>query len=205
MIVIGLTGGSGAGKTTVMGAWTGLGAYGIDADEVYHRLLRTDTALENAIRRAFPAAFLHGRLDRKALGRIVFADADRRRALEAITHGAVIREIERLLAAARRGGYRAAAVDAVALLDGPLAARCAAVVCVLAPLEARLTRIVARDGVDLSYARARASAGRRDEDYRAHCDFVLENGADPAALTRAAEVLYRRIIEKFCEKRSEHV
>ncbi|MDR1158440.1 MAG: dephospho-CoA kinase [Oscillospiraceae bacterium] len=193
MIVIGLTGGSGTGKTTVMGVWAGLGAYCIDADEVYHRLLQTDTALEEAIRRAFPAAFSGDRLDRKALGRIVFADVDRRRILETLTHGAVIREIERLLAAARRGGHRVAAVDAVALLDGPLAARCAALVCVLAPLEARLARIVARDGVDVAYARARAAAGRRDEDYRVRCDFVLENNADPAALARAAEVLYRQL------------
>lgn len=197
MIVIGLTGGSGTGKSTVMAVWAGLGAYCIDADEVYHRLLRTDAALVEAIRCAFPAAFFDGRLDRKALGRLVFADAARRRALEALTHGAVIREIEDLLAAARRGGYRAAAVDAVALLDGSLAARCAAVVCVLAPFEARLARIVARDGVDASYARARVAAGRRDEDYRARCDFVLENNADPDALVRAAETLYHQILENY--------
>lgn len=194
MIVIGLTGGSGVGKTTVMGVWAGLGAYCVDADRVYHRLLETDKTLQDALRGAFPDAFVSGSLDRKALGRLVFADPEKRAALERLTHGAVIREIEQLLGEACRARHTAAAVDALYLPDSPLRARCAALVGVVAPYEARLSRIMTRDNVKWDYAAARIAAQRDDAYFRAVCDYILENDAGAETLARRAAALYNTIV-----------
>ena len=92
MFVIGITGGTGAGKTTALDAIRALGGEVLDCDAIYHRLLREDENLLGEIDSAFPGAVTEGVLDRKKLGTLVFGDPDKLEKLNAITHGYVYRE-----------------------------------------------------------------------------------------------------------------
>ena len=177
--VIGLTGPSGAGKTTALSLLRKRGALVLDCDAVYHELLHSDTALPDAIGEAFPGTVKDGVLDRKALGAIVFSDAEKLEALNGITHRFIAREIERRLRAFAMEGGRLAALDAVELVSSGLAERCDLTIGVLADEQTRVQRIMARDGVSREAALLRVKAQKPDSYYRKHCDRVIENNGDP--------------------------
>ena len=197
MTTLGLTGGSGAGKSTVLRVWADRGAYTIDADATYHRLLREDAALLDTLRAHFPEAFTSGALDRKALGRTIYTSKERQRELERLTHGAVIAAVERELEAARLGGYKAAAAEALYLLETPLRETFQAVVGVVAPYEARIERLILRDGLSREYAASRLAAQPDDAYYRSRCDMILENNAGPEELIRQAERAYQCVMRNY--------
>ena len=133
MKVLGITGGTGCGKTTLLHAAGRLGAYCIDCDELYHSLLESDVSLRAALRERFPSAFSGGHFDRKALGRLVFHDPQLLRALNTLTHSHVCAAVDRLLTQARESGYTLAAIDAIALFESGLDRRCDLTVAVTAP------------------------------------------------------------------------
>lgn len=200
MKVIGITGPTGAGKTTALNALRALGAEVIDADAVYHELLRENGEMKAALVSAFGLGILDGdgQVDRKALAGAVYPD--RLDELNSITHPFVVAEIDRRIAAARRAGRPAAAIDAIALMESGLGERCDVVVSVLAPLEVRIGRIMVRDGIDEGYARRRALAQKGEDFFRSHSDYVLENGEGdtPEAFGARAEALFRELLkEKF--------
>ncbi len=175
MFVIGITGGTGTGKTTALETVRELGGEIIDCDEVYHGLLASDKALLAAIEAAFPGTVEDGVLLRKKLGQIVFGDEGKLLKLNGITHGFVKKEVERLLAEARRAGKTLAAVDAIALIEGGLGALCQATVAVCAPEETRVRRLMAREGVTEEYARLRIRAQKSEDWFRQHCTVTLVN------------------------------
>ena len=198
MTVIGITGPTGAGKTTALNALRALGAEVLDADEVYHRLLRENEALKGALAAAFGGDILdeRGQVDRKALAGKVYQD--RLEELNDITHPFVVEEVCHRIEAARKAGKLGAAVDAIALIESGLGEKCDVVVSVVAPLEERIRRIMARDGIDEAYARRRALAQKGEDFFRSHSDYVLENGAgeSPEAFERAARALFETWLEK---------
>ena len=175
-MIIGITGGTGCGKTTLLNLIADMGGLIIDCDAVYHRLLRTDTQMLAAIDSAFPGTVTDGELDRKALGRIVFADPEALLKLNAITHSAVKTEVLRLLSQAPE----LAAIDAIGLFEGGLAERCDVTVAVTAPEETRVRRLMARDGISEEYARARIAAQKSNAEFAACCSHVLENNGAQA-------------------------
>ena len=185
MTVIGLTGPSGAGKTTALREIEALGGLVLDCDAVYHELLETDGALLRELDAAFPGAVSGGRLDRKALGAQVFSDPAALGRLNALTHRFVSAEVERRLHAWAMAGGRLAAVDAIALVESGLAARCTATVAVLAPRETRIERIMARDGIDRQAAERRVDAQRDDAFFTQHCTYTAVNDGDSAAFARS--------------------
>ena len=144
MKIIGITGGSGSGKTTLLRAVEKRGGLCIDCDALYHRLLQTDAGLLRALAERFPAAFLGGGLNCKALGELVFSDSVALQELNRITHQAVCREVERLLASS---DAELAAIDAIALFESGLCSLCDLTVAVTAPEEVRIERLVGRDGI----------------------------------------------------------
>lgn len=176
MKVIGITGPTGAGKTTALQALRELGAEVIDADRVYHGLLAESREMKDALVSTFGPDILDGtgQVDRRALARAVYPD--RLPELNGITHPFVVAEVECRITRAEEKGYPGVAIDAIALVESGLALRCDAVVAVLAPKEERLRRIMARDGIDEDYARRRVEAQQSDDFYRTHADYVLENG-----------------------------
>lgn len=196
MTVIGITGPSGAGKTTVLNVLEELGAAVIDCDALYHKLLREDTTLLESIRARFgPAVFDgEGKLDRKALGNVVFHDPAALAELNRLTHGAVLAALDKLLAQAEREGRKAAAIDAIALIESGAAEKCAVTVAVTAPAEARVQRLMAREGVSEAYARARIAAQKPDRFYEENCDFVVRNGGKPEECRARARALFEKII-----------
>lgn len=196
MTVIGITGPSGAGKTTVLGVLEELGAAVIDCDALYHKLLREDAALLEGIRARFgPAVFDGaGNLDRKALGSVVFHDPTALADLNKLTHAAILAALDQLLAQAETEGRPAAAIDAIALIESGAAARCAVTVAVTAPAEVRVRRLMAREGVGEDYARARIAAQKPDRFYEEHCDYVLRNDGAPEDCRNRARNLFNTIL-----------
>ena len=194
LTVIGLTGGSGVGKTTALQVLRDMGALPVDADGVYHRLLDKDAALLSELKARFPAAFEAGTLDRKALGRIVFSDPDELRDLNRITHKYVQAALRLDLEDWAMSGGETVAVDAVALIESGIWRRCDAVVGVLAPGEARIRRVVEREGVSEDYARLRLKAQRSDEFYRERCDYILENNGNLETFLKKCRALFHEIL-----------
>lgn len=176
MKIIGITGPSGAGKTTVLREFEEQGAFAVDADAVYHRLLESDDAMLAAIKARFPMAIVRGEhLDRKALGRQVYDDPAALRDLEKITHPAVIRETNCLLEQAKNSGYDCAVIDAVALFQSGMDSICDTTIGVLASFDDRLARIMARDGITEEYALQRMKSQPDDEYYISRCDRIIYN------------------------------
>ena len=170
-MIIGITGGTGCGKTTLLNEIQKLGGLVLDCDAIYHELLQQDTAMLSAIENRFPGVVEDGSLNRKKLGNIVFADEAALLDLNAITHAAVKQEVLRQL----ESQPNLAAIDAIGLFEGGLAELCDATVAVTAPVEARITRLMSRDGISEDYARKRIAAQHEDSWYQTHCDHVLEN------------------------------
>ena len=173
-MIIGITGGSGCGKTTLLDHIRDAGGLVLDCDAIYHELLASDNALLSAIERRFPGTVENGILDRKKLGSIVFADKKALLDLNRITHGAVRQEVLRRLAV----GPRLAAIDAIGLFEGGLAELCDVTVAITAPDELRIQRLMERDGISEDYAKSRIAAQKPQDWFCSQCDVVLENGGD---------------------------
>ena len=176
-MIIGITGGTGCGKTTLLRMIQECGGLVLDCDAIYHTLLRTDTKLLAAIESRFPGTVKSGSLDRKALGAIVFSDENALLDLNRITHGAVKQEVLRRLAA----GPKLAAIDAIGLFEGGLAELCDVTVAITAPEADRVARLMARDSISGEYARSRIAAQHTDGWFRERCDHILENNGELSA------------------------
>ena len=170
-MIIGITGGTGCGKTTLLNLIARQGGLVLDCDAIYHQLLQTDKNLLAAIEARFPGTVEGGMLRRKKLGAIVFTDPQALLDLNRITHAAVKAEVLRRLQAAPG----LAAIDAIGLFEGGLAGLCQVTVAVTAPEESRVRRLMARDGISEDYARARIRAQHPESWFRERCSHVLEN------------------------------
>lgn len=170
-MILGITGGTGCGKTTLLKEIERRGGLVLDCDAVYHELLTRDDALLNAIEGRFPGVVENGELQRKKLGAIVFADEQALLDLNTITHGAIRAEIVRRLAQKPA----LAAIDAIALFEGGLAQLCDATVAVCAPEEDRVQRLMQRDGIPEEYARSRIRAQKSEAWFCSVCDHTLYN------------------------------
>lgn len=195
MKIIGLTGGSGTGKTTALEVLHGLGALCIDCDELYHELTRSSAELREALTARFGAVYTAGgALDRKALGRIVFADAHALADLNAITHSAVGAEVKRRLREWAMQGGTLAAIDAVALFEGGADALCTATFAVTAPSGERIRRIMEREGISEEYAKLRIGAQQPDSYYTERCTAVLVNDKSKEDFAKLCESEFRKVI-----------
>ena len=174
--IIGITGGSGCGKTTLLGCIAEKGGVVLDCDAIYHQLLLSDREMLSAIDARFPGVVENGQLQRKKLGAIVFSDEKALSDLNTITHTAVKAEVLRQMQ-----GQKLVAIDAIALFEGGLAALCQTTVAVTAPTEDRVQRLMARDGISESYARKRIEAQPSNAQFAAICDHTLENNGDICA------------------------
>ncbi len=190
MLLVGLTGGIGAGKSTVAELLTRKGAVLVDADEVARAVVEPDQPAFAALVGRFGAEVVgpDGRLDRAAVAKLAFADEQSRKDLEGITHPAINTEFTRRVLEAPP--------DAIVVLDVPLLAESQqararpyeAVIVVEAPREIRLARLEAR-GVPRADAERRMAAQASDEDRRAMATYVLDNTGAPAALERKVDEL----------------
>lgn len=193
-LIVGLTGGTGAGKTSALAALEDLGGTVLDCDAVYHQMLRTDPALREAITAAFGPVFCpNGSLDRQKLGTLVFSDHAALDRLNAIVYEYLPPELLR-----RAQGHTLVGLDAISLMESGLGRLCACTVAVLAPAEDRVRRIMARDGISEDYARLRISAQQPDVFYRERCSHILENNcATPAQFREQARIFFRSMLREI--------
>lgn len=177
MKTIGVTGPTGAGKTTVLRALESLGCVCVDCDALYHTLLDSSPALLGELTARFGRSILNsqGSLDRKALGRIVFADPAALADLNVISHRHILSRCHELARQAEQDGAKGVVFDAIALFESGLAQECDVTLAVVAPVEVRLRRIMERDDISEDYARARVAAQKSNEYYVNRCDRLVEN------------------------------
>ena len=197
MKVIGITGPTGAGKTTALNALDALGGRIVDCDAVYHDLLVHCEPMRAELRRRYGDDVFasDGMLDRKALGAIVFEDKQALDDLNKITHKYVGLAVDEVIDAARTDGIPAVAVDAIALIESGISDRCTCTVAVTAPDEIRVRRIMAREGITEEYARLRIRAQKKEDWFREHCDYVLVNDcADAEEFEAKARTLFEDIL-----------
>jgi tRNA threonylcarbamoyl adenosine modification protein (Sua5/YciO/YrdC/YwlC family)/dephospho-CoA kinase len=190
--VIGVTGGSGAGKSAVMDRLKALGAAAIRADEVYHRLLRTEEEMLSELRERFASAFTGGAFDRAAMRKTAFSDPAALSDLNRITHPYVLKEIRREMGQVfLKDSGMPAAIEAIALIGSGLDMLCTVKVAVIAPFEARAERIMLRDGLSRGDALKRLQSQKSDEYYMELCDFIVENHGTEEELTERVDYLWK--------------
>lgn len=195
MRIIGVTGGSGCGKTTFLQALEKQGAMVLDCDEVYHELLKTSKPMLDAIDARFPGVVEQGVLQIKKLGEIVFRDEKALEDLNIITHRYVTEEIQKRLREHAKHGGTTAAIDAIALIESGAGELCDLIVGVTAPREARIERLLKREGVTRSYAESRIDAQKPNEWFAEHCDRVLENNHTLQAFEQQCEKLSMEVLQ----------
>ena len=199
-IIFGLTGCTGAGKTSALKALEALGGQVIDCDALYHRMLDENDAMRNAINEKFPGVFgKDGKLDRRKLGEEVFSKKDRLAQLDEIVFRFLVPEVEKYVTALPDGLY---AIDAINLLESGLDRLCDRTVAITAPVELRVRRIMQRDQISEQYARLRVSAQKADDYYRSKCDCELTNAQDtPGEFEKDAALFFGKLIEAVREEK----
>lgn len=180
--VVGLVGGVGAGKSTIANELADRGWHVLDADKIGHALLEQNPAKRAVLARFGPEiteAGDDGRIDRKALAQVVFADPQARGALEAILHprmrATFEKAIERVI---RRHGSRGIVLDAAVLFEAGWNDLCDLVVFVDAPVGARVARVVTSRGWTGETIAAREKAQLPLKTKRSRSDFALDNSGD---------------------------
>lgn len=196
MRIVGLTGGMGAGKSTVAAMLAGRGAAVIDVDALGREVLEPGGEAYTAVVARFGPVVVagDGRIDRAALAGVVFDNPAALADLQAISHPAINRVLDRLLDGVEAGVVvldMAILVESHLGRDLPSGRGYDTVVVVEAPLEVRVARLVSARGVDEADARARVAAQASDEARRAVADHVIVNDGDLAALEVQVDALWR--------------
>ena len=197
MLVIGITGGTGGGKTTALRVLESFGALILDADAVYHELTVRSAPMREELMARFGNIYDGDRLDRRALAAVVFSDPAALADLNRITHKYVYEEMETHLRAHAMNGGTLAAIDAIGLLDSPDGSRTDLNIAITAPLEHRVARLTARDSITEEAARARIAAQHSDDWFRERCHFTLHNGGDRASFEQTCISFFTEVFEQY--------
>ncbi|MBR5236560.1 MAG: dephospho-CoA kinase [Clostridia bacterium] len=190
-IIIGLTGGTGCGKSTAAAYLKSRGAHVIDADQIARRIVLPGTPALFEIQKAFDGVVTEdGSLDRKKLGVLVFADKTARETLNKITHKYILEEIENCVNTSQSP---LVVIDAPLLLECNLDRLCNASIAVLANNEKRRERIMTRDNLSEVLAIERIGAQPDDAFYRERCRFIVENNEDAVALENKLDLVLKEL------------
>jgi dephospho-CoA kinase len=188
MKVIGLTGNIGCGKTTVAGMLSDLGAVVLDLDAVARQIRNNDAEARRRIEARF------GTIDAGSLGRVVFADPEALRDLEAILHPLVRNETRARLAELEAAGIEAACIEAIKLLESPLHDRCDSTWVVRCDPADAVRRLAATRGMSEDDARARLANQSPQEEKVAAADVVIDGSAPIEETRRQVEEAYRILL-----------
>jgi len=196
MVVIGITGGIGAGKGLATEFFRARGAAIIDADQVSRDLAKPGSDLLQRIAAAFGADVIRpdGTLDRERLGRVVFGDPQALATLNRITHPPIMAEIQRRLDELRgKGCVRVACVVAPLLIEAGGRQQVDRVLLVVADEEERVRRVMARDGIGKEQVRRRMAAQMPTDRLRRHADWVVDTTAGREAAREQLEAVWAQI------------
>jgi len=183
MIVIGLTGGIGAGKSTAAKILSKKGLPVYSADAAVHKLLGKGGAAVRQIEKLFPGAVKKGAVDRQALGKIVFSAPKKLKQLERILHPLVRKTEAVFLVKARKKGAKAAVLEIPLLFETGAEKRCDTVIVVTAPLHVRKARVLERKGMTAAKFKAITRQQMTDAEKRRRADHIVPT-ADGLAQTR---------------------
>jgi len=190
MIILGLTGSIGMGKSTTTAMFADAGAFVWNADEAVHRLYARGGDAVAAVGEAFPAVVVDGAVDRDRLAAALGRDDEAFRRLEAIVHPLVLKGRREDLAAAGARGVKLAVLDIPLLFETGGAAAVDAVVVVTAPAEVQAARVLARPGMTRERFEAILARQMPDSEKRRRADFVIDTGAGlEAARARVDEIV----------------
>lgn len=192
MKILGITGGSGTGKTTVSKLFAEKGFYIIDADIVAREIVEPGKPALSEIEAFFGKSVIKEdkTLDRKALAGIVFTDSEKLKRLNEITHKYITESIEEKL---EKYSGEWAVIDAAVLLESGLGEKCDKILSVVADFDVRKKRIIARDSLSEKQATDRLNSQKGKEFYIENSDFVIENNADEYALKKAVDEIIKRL------------
>ena len=196
MIVVGLTGSVGMGKTTNARMFADAGVPVFDADAAVHRLYEGEAA--SAIEQAFPGTTAAGRVDRTKLGKRVVGDKEALARLEAIVHPLVRNAEEAFLADAEKKGAPIAVLDIPLLFEGGGHRRVDVVVVVFAPAEIQRARVLARPGMTEEKLDHLLVRQMSDSQKQTHADFVVDTGAG----LESARKQVRNILQELSKRSS---
>jgi dephospho-CoA kinase len=183
-MVIGLTGGSGVGKTVFSFL---LGDHAIDADRVYAELLATSSQMQGELITAF------GTRCKRELAGIVFGDPDKLALLNQITHKYIMQRIVEMIP-----DVGVTVIDAPLLFEAGADKICDVTVAMVADIDVRIARIMARDNISTEQAEARIAAQQDDDYYRSRAHHIIDSTAGNLALI--ASELKQQVKEKVCKK-----
>lgn len=191
MLVFGITGGSGCGKTTVSDVFRAHGIYVADADKIAHTVTNKEDCL-NEITERFGLGVKNadGTLNRKKLGAIVFSDTAGLQALNEITHKYIKAEIEKQISECNE---KIAAIDGAVIIGSEVEDMCRFIVSVVAPYEERIRRIMHRDGISEESAEKRLASQPSDEFYIENSKYIIYNDGNKDDLKTSAEDICNKI------------
>jgi len=189
MKIIGITGKSGAGKTTVTKYFKKHDAEIVDADIIAREVVESGMPALEEIKNEWQDVVSEGVLNRPALAKIVFNDAEELHKLNTITHKYIVEEIKQRIKKSKAPIF---IIDAIALFESGLSDLCDVTVCVTADKDVRLKRIMARDGLARIEAEERINAQKSDDFYKEKADFVILNNETESNLEEVADRIVKR-------------
>lgn len=193
--VVGITGGIASGKSTVSSYLDSRGVQIIDADKISRNIMKKGKPAYDIVMREFPRCVKEGQIDRRTLGNIVFHDEQQLLKLNRITHPLIIEEIRHLL----NKDEGLFVLDAALLFETGLNELCDKVICVTAPNELRIKRIIKRDGLEKEEAIARIKSQMLDEKRMELCDYVINSDKDIGDLYREVETIFDKMLKEHCK------
>lgn len=185
--LIGLTGPTGAGKSLAAKAFEEKGFALVNADEIAHKALTLPECIEN-LTQAFGREILKGdgSIHRPALARLAFSSKEQTQKLNSITHPVITKLCEQEFERLCNKGFYSIVLDAPTLIESGLDKICDTVVCVLAPKEERLQRIMERDKLTQEQATSRINSQHSDDFYKEKSKYVIINDTSPENLIKSA-------------------
>jgi dephospho-CoA kinase len=195
MLIFGITGGSGAGKSTASDIFRQMGIKVIDADKTARQVVEKGEPCLEELKTKFGAEVIanDGSLDRKKLGNIVFSDENKLKSLNEITHKYIRRSI---ISELEKSGAEFAAIDGAVIIGSSVEDLCAFIVSVLADREIRLKRIISRDNLSREQAENRLNSQPSDEFYMENSSYVIYNNGNENEL--------KLQVKEVCEKIKEN-
>lgn len=192
-IILGLTGQSGAGKSTVGKILEEKGACVIDCDRLARLVVEPGKPALSEITQMFGERVLHpdGTMNRQKVASIVFHDADALHILNRITHKYIEEEVDRTISSCSN---RVVVIDAPVLFESGMEQKCVKTICVLAERETRVARIMKRDGLTREKAEERIFAQHDDSFYIERCDYVIYNNGDGTNLEPAVTSVLKEVL-----------
>jgi len=196
MSVYGLTGGIGAGKSTVANMFQESGIPVVLADDVGREVASKGSDGLAEIVRSFGPDVLdsNGELDRRKLGTLIFNDPDRRRELEGILHPRVRDQSRELFSQLEQAGNQIVVYESALLYETQRHTEMRGVILVTASEEQRIARVRSRDGSEEEAVRQRIKAQMDEEEKRGLADYIIENNGDLQALRREVDSLIEQLL-----------